>query len=365
MVELLVLFIKVGFVLNLALVLGSLCTWLERKGSALIQDRVGANRAGAFVVSDNRFVNTLLVPVRVMGWLGVINTLMCDSLKGLWKEDFIPEGASKFLHALAPIVAVLPIILAFAVLPLAPDFYAWGYLIHPRVAPIDAGLLFVLAMGSVAVYGIAIAGWTGNNKFSLLGSLRAVAQMISYELPMGMVFVALIVVYGTLDVYAMVEGQQQLLWGVVPKWGIVMQPVGFVILLLAGMAETKRGPFDLPEAESELTAGYFTEYSGMKFLLFWLGEFCEIALFALLLALLFFGGWDIPWVTLPKGVWWAALVGHLVLMAKVVFFCLLQIVIRWTLPRFRYDQLMNLGWKMLLPVSIANLVVTAIAKVML
>ena len=365
MVELLVLFIKVGFVLNLALVLGSLCTWLERKGSALIQDRVGANRAGAFVVSDNRFVNTLLVPVRVMGWLGVINTLMCDSLKGLWKEDFIPEGASKFLHALAPIVAVLPIILAFAVLPLAPDFYAWGYLIHPRVAPIDAGLLFVLAMGSVAVYGIAIAGWTGNNKFSLLGSLRAVAQMISYELPMGMVFVALIVVYGTLDVYAMVEGQQQLLWGVVPKWGIMMQPVGFVILLLAGMAETKRGPFDLPEAESELTAGYFTEYSGMKFLLFWLGEFCEIALFALLLALLFFGGWDIPWVTLPKGVWWAALVGHLVLMAKVVFFCLLQIVIRWTLPRFRYDQLMNLGWKMLLPVSIANLVVTAIAKVML
>lgn len=365
MVELLVLFIKVGFVLNLALVLGSLCTWLERKGSALIQDRVGANRAGAFVVSDNRFVNTLLVPVRVMGWLGVINTLMCDSLKGLWKEDFIPDGASKFLHALAPIVAVLPIILAFAVLPLAPDFYAWGYLIHPRVAPIDAGLLFVLAMGSVAVYGIAIAGWTGNNKFSLLGSLRAVAQMISYELPMGMVFVALIVVYGTLDVYAMVEGQQQLLWGVVPKWGIVMQPVGFVILLLAGMAETKRGPFDLPEAESELTAGYFTEYSGMKFLLFWLGEFCEIALFALLLALLFFGGWDIPWVTLPKGVWWAALVGHLVLMAKVVFFCLLQIVIRWTLPRFRYDQLMNLGWKMLLPVSIANLVVTAIAKVML
>lgn len=365
MVELLVLFIKVGFVLNLALVLGSLCTWLERKGSALIQDRVGANRAGAFVVSDNRVVNAMLAPVRMMGWLGVINTLLCDSVKGLWKEDFVPEGASKFLHALAPIVAVLPIILAFAVLPLAPDFYAWGYLIHPRVAPIDAGLLFVLAMGSVAVYGIAIAGWTGNNKFSLLGSLRAVAQMISYELPMGMVFVALIVVYGTLDVYSIVEEQRELLWGVVPKWGIVMQPVGFVILLLAGMAETKRGPFDLPEAESELTAGYFTEYSGMKFLLFWLGEFCEIALFALLLALLFFGGWDIPWVTLPKGVWWAALVGHLVLMAKVVFFCVLQIVIRWTLPRFRYDQLMNLGWKMLLPVSIANLVVTAIAKVML
>lgn len=365
MVELFVLILKIIFVVSLSLGLGSLCTWLERKGSALIQDRVGANRAGAFVVAGNPVLNALLAPIRIAGWLGFINTLMCDPMKGIWKEDFIPEGASKFLHALAPVVAVLPIMLAFAVLPLAPDFYAFGYYIHPRVAPIDAGLLFVLAMGSVAVYGIAIAGWTGNNKFSLLGSLRAVAQMISYELPMGMVFVALIVVYGTLDVYTMVEEQSKLLWGVIPQWGVVTQPVGFVVLLLAGMAETKRGPFDLPEAESELTAGYFTEYSGMKFLLFWLGEFAEIALFALLLALLFFGGWDIPWVTLPEGVWWAALIGHIVLMAKVVFFCMLQIVIRWTLPRFRYDQLMNLGWKILLPVSIANLVVTAVAKVML
>jgi NADH-quinone oxidoreductase subunit H len=279
MFELLVLLIKVVFVLNIALVLGSTCTWLERKGSALIQDRVGANRAGAFIESDIWFVKPFLPLIRMMGWLGVINTLLCDSVKGLWKEDFIPEGASKFLHSAAPVIAVLPIMLAFAVLPLAPDFYLFGYLIHPRVAPIDAGLLFVLAMGSVAVYGVAIAGWTGNNKFSLLGALRAAAQMISYELPMGLVFVALIVVYGSLDVYTIVEKQGEMLWGVLPKWGIFVQPVGFVILLLAGMAETKRGPFDLPEAESELAAGYFTEYSGMKFLLFWLGEFCEIALF--------------------------------------------------------------------------------------
>lgn len=361
--ELLILIVKVVVVMNVALMLASTCTWLERKGSALIQDRVGANRAGAFVESKRWYLKPALPFVRAMGWLGLINTLLCDSLKGLWKEDFVPSGASKFLHALAPIIAVLPIMLAFAVLPLAPDFTVGGITIHPRVAPIDGGLLFVLAMGSVAVYGVAIAGWTGNNKFSILGALRAAAQMISYELPMGLVFVALIVVYGTLDVYEIVEGQQGLLWGVVPKWGIVMQPVGFVVLLLAGMAETKRGPFDLPEAESELVAGYFTEYSGMKFLLFWLGEFAEIALFAFLLALLFFGGWDIPWVALPKGAWWAALVGHLVLMAKVLFFCLLQIVIRWTLPRFRYDQLMNLGWKMLLPVSILNLIVTAVCKV--
>ena len=364
MLELGILLVKVIFVMNLALGLASLCTWLERKGSALIQDRVGANRAGAFVESSRWYVKPVLPVIRVLGWLGLINTLLCDSLKGLWKEDFVPEGASKFLHALAPVIAVLPIMLAFAVLPLAPDFTVAGYTIHPRVAPIDAGILFVLAMGSVAVYGVAIAGWTGNNKFSILGALRAAAQMMSYELPMGMVFVALIVVYGTLDVYTMVEEQQKLLWGFLPQWGIVMQPVGFVVLLLAGMAETKRGPFDLPEAESELVAGYFTEYSGMKFLLFWLGEFAEIALFAFLLALLFFGGWDIPWVTLPKDVWWASLIGHVVLMAKVVFFCVLQIVIRWTLPRFRYDQLMNLGWKMLLPVSIVNLVVTAVLKVL-
>jgi NADH-quinone oxidoreductase subunit H len=365
MFELLVLVIKVFLILNVALVLGSTCTWLERKGSALIQDRVGANRAGAFVESSKWFLKPILPIIRVAGWLGFVNTLLCDSLKGLAKEDFVPAGASKFLHGVAPIIAVLPIILAFAVLPLAPDFTLFGYPIHARVAPIDAGILFVLAMGSVAVYGVAIAGWTGNNKFSLLGALRAAAQMISYELPMGMVFVALIVVYGSLDVYTMVEEQGKLLWGIVPQWGIVMQPVGFVVLLLAGMAETKRGPFDLPEAESELAAGYFTEYSGMKFLLFWLGEFAEIALFGLLLSLLFFGGWHIPWVTLPVDSPWSALIGHIVLMTKVLFFCTLQIVIRWTLPRFRYDQLMNLGWKMLLPVSIVNLMVTAVLKVWL
>ena len=365
MIDLLILFIKVGFVLNLALTLGSVCIWIERKASALIQDRVGANRAGAFVVSDRWYLQPILPIVRLFGWLGVINTLVCDSLKGLMKEDFVPEGTSRFLHAAAPVIAVLPVLLAFAVLPLAPDFTVWGVQVRPQVASIDAGILFVLAMGSVAVYGVAIAGWTGNNKFLLLGALRAAAQMISYELPMGLVFVALIVVYGTLDVYAMVERQEELLWGFLPAWGIVTQPVGFVVLLLAGMAETKRGPFDLPEAESELAAGYFTEYSGMKFLLFWMGEFCEIALFAMLLALLFFGGWDIPWITLPEGAWWAALLGHAVLVVKILFFCLLQVVIRWTLPRFRYDQLMNLGWKLLLPVALLNLVITAVVKVLL
>jgi NADH-quinone oxidoreductase subunit H len=365
MVELFILLLKVLVVLNLALTLGSMCTWIERKVSALIQDRVGANRAGAFVESDRWYVKPFLPFVRLAGAYGFINTFLCDSVKGLWKEDFVPEGSSKFLHGFAPILAALPIFLAFAVLPLAPDFIAFGYHVRPQLAPIDGGMLFVLAMGSVAVYGVAIAGWTGNNKFSLLGSLRAAAQMMSYELPMGLSIVALVVVFGSLDPYHIVQEQGKLLFGFLPAWGIFLQPVGFVVLLLAGMAETKRGPFDLPEAESELAAGYFTEYSGMKFLLFWLGEFMEIALFAMILALLFFGGWHIPWVTLPENVWWAAVIGHMVLIGKVLFFCTFQIVIRWTLPRFRYDQLMNLGWKMLLPVSLANLLITAFFKVAL
>jgi NADH-quinone oxidoreductase subunit H len=364
--ELFVLVIKCVVVLQLSLGLASFCTWFERKGSALIQDRVGANRAGSFFYTDRWYLKPFMPVIRMLGILGVINTLFCDSVKGIMKEDFVPEGSSRFLHGLAPVLAVLPVVLAFAVLPLAPRFELGGYVITPQVASIDAGLLFVLAMGSVAVYGVALAGWTGNNKFSMLGALRASAQMISYELAMGLAMVSIVVCYGTLDVYGMVEQQSKYIFGVLPAWGIVLQPVGFIVLLIVGMAETKRGPFDLPEAESELTAGYFTEYSGMKFLMFWLGEFAEIALFAVVLALLFAGGWQIPYLNLADTpTWWAALIGHAVLMAKIVFFCMLQIVIRWTLPRFRYDQLMNLGWKILLPVSLVNLLVTAAVVVAL
>lgn len=363
MVSFFLVFVKAFIVLNLTLSLASFCTWFERKGSALMQDRVGANRAGSFVTSTRWYIKPFLPLVRMMGVLGVINTLFCDSVKGLMKEDFVPEGASKFLHALAPFLAVLPIILAFSVLPLAPEFVLFDERIRPQVSSIDGGLLFVLAMGSVAVYGVALAGWTGNNKFSLLGALRAAAQMISYELAMGLAMVSIVVCFGTLDVYSMVMQQGEYLGGSIPNWGIVLQPVGFVILLIAGMAETKRAPFDLPEAESELVAGYMTEYSGMKFLLFWLGEFAEIALFSTILALLYFGGWHIPFIALPQDAWWAALIGHVVLITKIAFFCMLQIVIRWSLPRLRYDHLMNLGWKCLLPLSMVNLLVTAAVKV--
>lgn len=358
MIELLIVFIKSAFVLGLALGLGSFCTWFERKGSALIQNRVGANRAGSYLYTDNILLKPFYFIVRIMGVLGVINTLLCDALKGLLKEDFVPEGGSKFLHALAPVVAVLPIILAFAVIPLAPKFSINGYEIVPQVAELDAGILFVFAMGSVAIYGIGLAGWSSNNKFSTLGALRAAAQMISYELAMGVTFVTIIVAYGTLDLYKIVEAQGNW-WGLIPSSSHILAPLSFLLLFIVGMAEIKRGPFDLPESESELVAGYFTEYSGMKFLLFWLGEFAEIGLFSLILAILFLGGWNLPGVTLPEGVWWAALLGHVILMTKAIVLCMLQIIIRWTLPRFRYDQLLNLGWKILLPISLVNLLITA------
>ncbi|MGA1191401.1 MAG: complex I subunit 1/NuoH family protein [Bdellovibrionota bacterium] len=372
-----------GFIVQqVTLGLASFCTWVERKGSALIQDRVGANRAGTnLVVGDLLKTNNLLLKpfslavralllaptfalIRFLGSIGVINTLLNDALKALFKEDFVPEGTNVFLHALGPFMAVFPVFLAFAVIPLAPDAVLFGVPIRFQVAEISTGVLFLLAMGSIAVYGVVLAGWTGNNKFSLLGALRAAAQMISYELAMGIVFATIVLHFSSFDLYEIIEAQG----GSLMNWGVwFMFPTGFIafiILFVVGMAETKRGPFDLPESESELVAGYFTEYSGMKFLLFWLGEFAEIALFSIILTTFFFGGWHIPFVTLPEGVWWAALLGHAVFMGKVLFFCVLQITIRWTLPRFRYDQLMNLGWKMLLPLSIVNLLAAAVVKLL-
>jgi NADH-quinone oxidoreductase subunit H len=344
---------------NIIMGLASFCTWFERKGSALIQNRVGANRAGAYLFSNNILLKPLFFLLRSLGILGVINTLVCDAVKALTKEDFVPEGVSTVMHSLAPFLAVLPIFVAFALIPVAPDFVIGKYTIRPQVASLNAGVLFILAMGSVSVYGVALAGWCGNNKFALLGALRAAAQMISYELAMGIVFVTLILMYSTLDLYEMVE------WQVQSGWGVIYQPLSFVILFIVGMAETKRGPFDLPESESELVAGYFTEYSGMKFLIFWLGEFAEIALFALILSILFLGGWSMPFIEFPVGAWWGALIGHAFLMGKVIFLCMLQIVIRWTLPRFRYDQLMYLGWKILLPLSLVNMMVVAAFKLAL
>ena len=356
--DVIILLIEVFIVLNLVLGLASFCTWVERKGSALIQDRIGANRAGSFADSDVSVLKPVFAIWRMLGVLGVINTLICDAAKAIFKEDFIPEGTSNFMHSLAPFLAVVPVFAAFAIIPLAPEFSLFDCTIRLQVAAgLNAGILFFLAMGSLAIYGVILAGWCSNNKYSLLGALRAAAQMISYELAMGAALITVIITYGTLDPYEMVRAQTGGWWGI---YRTPMMFVAGVIFFVSGVAETKRVPFDLPESESELVAGYFTEYSGMKFLLFWLSEFAEIALISLVLALLFFGGWNpLPGLDLPEGPWWSALLGHAFLMTKVVFFCVLQIVIRWTLPRFRYDQLMDLGWKILIELGFVNLLLAA------
>ena len=361
LLDIIIAVIKAALVMGALLQLAALTTWIERKVSALIQDRIGANRAAIFGF-----------PLA-----GLINTLVADPIKAIFKEDFVPKGVSPLIHALAPFLAVLPILLSFAVIPFGPSLHIGGKEITLQLAHLDVGILYVFAMGSLAVYGVVLAGWVSNNKFALFGGLRASAQMISYEVVLGLSIVPLLVIYQTLDLQAITLAQGQLLhiFGVpVPAWGIVLCPVGFLLFFAAMMAETKRAPFDLPESESELVAGYFTEYSGMKFLLFWLGEFAEIVVCSTLITLLFFGGWQLPYLDvasitptwggiLPEwfsrvGFQWGPLVGAAVLGAKVSFFCILQVVIRWTLPRFRYDQLMSLCWKIMLPIALVNLLVT-------
>ncbi len=374
-IDLIIVILKAALVMGALLHMAAMVTWVERKGSALIQNRVGANRAA------------------ILGFdlAGIFNTLVADPVKAITKEDFLPRGVSQFMHSLAPFLAVLPIILSFAVVPFGPPIemkggnfqlplIGWNVQLDPRtitmrVADLDAGILFVFAMGSLAVYGVVLAGWVSSNKFSLFGSLRATAQMISYEVTMGLSLIGVLVAYQTLDLASIVSQQTGTVLGFLPRWGIFLCPfnvIAFFVFFTSMMAETKRAPFDLPESESELAAGYFTEYSGMKFLLFWLGEFAEITVASAIFVVLFFGGWHLPWVDmttwgavpLPFGlphlfeIPWASVLGPVVFGAKVSFFCVLQVVIRWTLPRFRYDQVMDLCWKLMLPISLANLVAT-------
>src|SRR6185503_13488692 len=244
--------------------------------------------------------------------------------------------------------------------------------INLQAAELNAGLLYVLAMASLGVYGVIIAGWASNNRWSLMGGVRGSAQMISYEIAMGLALVGTVLTYETLDLQAIARAQGQLLWGWIPAWGIRYQPLGFVIFAVAGIAESKRIPFDLPESESELVSGYFTEYSGSKHLMFMMADFVEVVLVAALVATLFFGGWQVPWLArdgfhFPWGASVAlsspvvAVLQVTSFALKLVFFTWLQIVVRWTLPRFRYDQLMKLGWKGLLPLSLVNVVLTSLA----
>ena len=347
------LFVKAAIVMGALLGMASMCIWIERKASALIQNRIGANRAAFFGFY----------------FAGVVNTLVCDPVKALFKEDWIPKGVSGFMHACGPFLALVPVIVSFAVIPFGPQFRIGDTTINLQLIDLDVGVLYVFAFGSLSVYGVVIAGWVSDNKFSLLGGLRASAQMISYEVIMGISILGLLVNYGTLSLNEIVLKQSGTYLGFLPNWGIFQLPpfnlIAFFIFFIAMMAETKRAPFDLPESESEIVAGYLTEYSGMKFLLFWLGEFAEIAVASSVITVLFLGGWQVPYFDISQPIeilgipFIGSLIGVACFFVKVSMLCALQIVIRWTLPRFRYDQLMDLCWKLLLPISIVNLVLTS------
>ncbi len=350
---------KALFVVLLVVQVMGLGVFFERKVSALIQDRIGANRASILGVAA----------------LGLVNTLVADPVKFLLKEDVVPAGADRLLHFLAPVLSVAPVLVTFAVVPFGDVLQVGGRVIDLQAAPLNVGVLYVLAMASLAVYGVVLAGWASNDRWSLLGGIRGSAQMISYEIAMGLALIGVVVTYGTLDLQAIARAQGQLLWGWLPAWGILYQPVGFLVFMTAGIAESKRIPFDLPESESELIAGYFTEYSGPKHLMFMMADFVEVVLVAALVTTLFFGGWQIPWLVrdgfhFPWGAvlalpsWAVAILQVTAFALKLVFFTWLQIVIRWTLPRFRYDQLMRLGWQGLLPLSLANVVVSALVVVL-
>jgi len=362
-----------GLVLLGVLNFAGMQTWLERKQSALMQDRIGANRA-YFTVPwwlGGAPVNWLL---RKLGGLGILNAL-ADVLKLLTKEDFIPQTADRWLHTLAPLLAVFFAILAFAAIPIGPPVEVWGRVIPLQVADINVGLLVVLALASIGVYGVILAGMVSGSNLATLGGLRASSQMLAYEIALGVSLIGVIMCYATLDLGQVVARQGQLLWGWLPMWGVVVQPLGCVIFMTAALAETKRIPFDLPESEPEII-GYFTEYSGMKFGLFFLSDFVEVVLVAALTTTLFFGGWQVPYLArdgfhFPWGAFVA--VSHLAYVGmgiaaftvKVMAFIWFFMLIRWTLPRFRYDQLMHLGWKILFPLSLANIAVTAVVVVAL
>ena len=299
-------------------------TLFERRTLARMQTRIGPNRAGPA---------GLLQPV-------------ADGIKLMFKEELIPDRADKVLFILAPIITVVPVLLLLAVIPLGPDIELFGQEISLGLASeIDVGLLFILAVASIAVYGIVIAGWSSYSKYSLLGGLRATAQMVSYELALGLAIVGPILLAGSMSVAEIVADQRSL-------WYVVLQPIGFLIFLIASVAEINRAPFDMPEAEQELTGGYLTEYSGMKFALFFMAEYGKMIAISFVTATVFLGGYWGPFVDR------IGLLGPVYLFAKVVALLFFIIWIRATLPRLRYDRLMAFGWKVLLPVGLLNVVIT-------
>ena len=351
--EYLISFAKAGFLFSVVMGLVYVLTWMERKQSAVMQDRIGANRADVFGFTA----------------LGLFQNL-ADAIKMITKEEFVPPQGNRFLHTMAPVIALFFALISFAAIPFGGAYQLGGHTISLQVWDLNIGLLYVFSAMSMGIYGFVLAGWASANNYAMLGGLRACSQMISYEITMGATLVGLLMCYQTLSLQSMVEQQGALLWGVIPVWGVLLQPLGFLLFATAAMAETKRVPFDVPEGESEIV-GYFVEYSGMKFGMFLTTDFVETVLAASLMTTLFFGGWQVPFLGdsgfLFPGGWawelpaaWVMLAQVSSFLGKVFFFCFMMLLIRWTLPRFRWDQLMRLGWTVMLPLSVLNILITAL-----
>jgi NADH-quinone oxidoreductase subunit H len=356
-------FARVAFVMMFILNLGGLLTWVERKQSAIMQDRIGANRAS-------------ILGFRIMGLFHPL----ADAIKMLTKEDFLPARADRFLFKLAPFVSVFFGLVAFASIPFGDTLRLGDRVVPLQAVTLNVGVLYVFAMLSLGVYGVMMAGWSSSNNFALLGAQRAAALMISAEIAIGASIMGVIMVYGSLDLMAIARAQgapllPQLFGSWIPAWGILTQPLAFILFLTAGIAATKRIPFDMPEGESEII-GYFVEYSGMKFGMFAMADFLETVVIAGLTTTLFLGGWQVPYLA-PAGFvfpWGATLdLPHLLVVLlqvgafslKVVAMIFLMMLVRWTLPRFRYDQAMRLGWLGLFPLSVLNIVVTGLVLLVL
>jgi NADH-quinone oxidoreductase subunit H len=337
-----ILAIKIAVGIGLVMGMVPMMVWMERKVSARFQLRRGPNRVGPFGLFQ----------------------LIADSLKLLWKEDFLPRNTDRLVFLAAPIMAFLPGVLSFSLIPIG--IAGGNELAGPggvmAVSYISMGLLVIMAISSVAAYGIAFAGWASNNQYSLLGGIRSSAQLISYEIVMGMAVVALVLMTGTVNLAEIVQQQQA------TTWNIIRQPITFILFLVAAFAETNRAPFDLPEAEQELVGGYHTEYTGMRYAWFMNGEYAAMFTMCAILTTLFLGGWTLPGLKLltdalsgsAAGQIAIGLISFAIFFAKVLFLIFFFMWVRWTLPRFRWDQLMKLGWNVLIPIALANIIGTAL-----
>ena len=314
--------VKMAVVIGVLLALPIPLTWIERKIAGHIQQRLG--------------------PMRV-GWHGLLQPL-ADGIKLLTKEDHIPTNADRFLFTLAPIIALVPPFVVFVVIPFGDSVTIFGTEITLYLADMNVALLFVLGVAGIEVMGVILAGWASNSKYAVLGSLRTCAQMISYEIPMGFSVIGVVMLAQSMSLVDIVEAQAGL-------WNVVYQPLGFFVFFVAAIAEAQRIPFDLPEAEGDLGAGYHTEYSGMRFSFFMISEYLILVLMSALIVILFFGGWHGALIPLPGPVWF---------LLKVGFFIWVFMWLRFTFPRYRYDQLMTIGWKVLLPLSLANILISGI-----